>query len=66
MLEHLIAVARGRGLARVSLETGSFDAFAPARSLYAGVGFVTCGPFGDYRPAASSAFMTLELGTQAE
>ncbi len=33
MLEHLLAVARDRGFKQVSLETGSMDAFAPARSL---------------------------------
>src|SRR6266851_357581 len=33
MLDHLIGVARERGCLRMSLETGSMDAFAPARSL---------------------------------
>jgi len=32
MLDHLIGVARDRGYRRVSLETGSMQAFAPARS----------------------------------
>jgi len=61
MLAHLIGVARERGCRRVSLETGSMDAFAPARSLYAGAGFRPCGPFGDYSPSGSSSFMTLSL-----
>jgi putative acetyltransferase len=61
MLDHLIGVARGRSCRRVSLETGSMDAFAPARSLYASAGFTPCGPFGDYRPAGTSTFMTLSL-----
>ncbi len=30
MLDHLISVARERGYRRVSLETGTTDAFAPA------------------------------------
>ncbi len=34
MLGHLIGVARERGFSRVSLETGSMEAFAPARSMY--------------------------------
>ena len=34
MVEHLLAVARGRGYRRVSLETGTMDEFAPARALY--------------------------------
>jgi putative acetyltransferase len=61
MVEHLIAVARDRGLARISLETGSMDAFAPARSLYRKAGFVPCGPFGDYPGGHTSSFMTLDL-----
>jgi putative acetyltransferase len=61
MVDHLIWVARERGVSRVSLETGSQPAFAPARSLYARAGFTPCGPFGDYRPSPSSTFMTLEL-----
>lgn len=61
LLDHLIDVARDRGVTRVSLETGSMSAFAPARSLYASVGFSPCGPFGDYRPSRNSSFMTLEL-----
>ena len=61
LVDHLIAVARQRRLSRVSLETGSMAAFAPARALYAGAGFEPCGPFGDYRPSANSVFMTLSL-----
>jgi putative acetyltransferase len=61
LVQHLIAVARDRGVRRVSLETGSMAAFAPARSLYASVGFMSTGPFGDYRPSVNSTFMTLVL-----
>ena len=61
MVEHLIGVAASRGMRRVSLETGSMEAFAPARSLYASVGFVPCGPFGDYRPSPNSAYMTRSI-----
>jgi putative acetyltransferase len=61
MLDHLLAVARERGCRRVSLETGSMDAFAPARSMYATAGFRPCAPFGDYRPSRNSTFMTLAL-----
>lgn len=65
MLGHLIEVARERGCRRVSLETGTMLAFAPARSLYASAGFEPCGPFGGYRPSPSSAFMTLSLRDSA-
>ena len=62
MVDHLIGVALDRGFRRVSLETGSMPAFAPARSLYASAGFRPCGPFGDYSPSANSTYMTLALG----
>jgi putative acetyltransferase len=61
IVEHLLAVAVARGARRVSIETGSMEAFAPARALYASVGFVPCGPFGDYAESPNSAFMTLLL-----
>ena len=61
MVEHLLGVARDRGFRRVSLETGSMAAFAPARSLYASAGFTLCGPFGDYGPSPNSTFMTMPL-----
>src|SRR5690349_2162103 len=50
ILDHILAVARSRGYERLSLETGSSDAFAPAHRLYESVGFERCGPFGDYVP----------------
>jgi len=59
LLEHLLRVARERGYRRVSLETGSQEAFAPARALYARFGFQPCGPFGEYVEDPSSVFMTL-------
>lgn len=63
MLDHLLRVARSRGCRRVSLETGSMEAFAPARALYESAGFRVCEPFADYRPSANSAFMTLDVGS---
>jgi putative acetyltransferase len=61
MVDHLLGVARERGYRRVSLETGSMDAFVPARSLYASAGFTPSGAFGDYRLSPNTAFMTLPL-----
>ncbi len=58
MVDHLIGIARDRGFRRVSIETGSMEAFAPARALYASAGFSECGPFGDYVPSVNSTFMT--------
>jgi putative acetyltransferase len=66
MLDHLLAEARRRGYRRVSLETGSMDAFAPARSLYAGAGFFPCEPFDDYRPSPRSVYMMICLDEAVE
>jgi putative acetyltransferase len=66
MLRHIMAAARARGMSRLSLETGSWAYFAPARALYARHGFVECGPFGEYREDPNSVFMTLELGGEEE
>ena len=61
LLERIVAAARTAGLTRLSLETGSWPYFAPARALYARHGFVECGPFGDYSEDPNSVFMTLAL-----
>ena len=61
MLRHIMDAARARGMSRLSLETGSWPYFAPARALYARHGFVECGPFGDYREDPNSVFMTIKL-----
>jgi putative acetyltransferase len=58
ILAALLGRARERGLRRVSLETGTSDAFAPARRLYTAAGFLPCGPFGDYAPSPYSAYLT--------
>ena len=58
MLTHIVGEARARGYARLSLETGSMQAFAPARTLYASFGFAHCGPFADYAEDPNSVFMT--------
>ena len=61
LLDHILAEARQRSCERVSLETGSMDAFKPARRLYTRSGFVECMPFSDYKPDPNSIFMTLRL-----
>jgi putative acetyltransferase len=65
MVEYLLALARARGYRRVSLETGSMAAFAPARALYVSVGFETCPPFAGYGPSPNSICMTLALDSPA-
>ena len=61
VVRHLLVVAQEQGCERVSLETGSMAAFAPARALYASEGFEPCGAFGDYPEHPHSAFMTRSL-----
>ena len=62
MVRHIMARALERGMTRLSLETGSWPYFLPARALYARHGFTECGPFGEYREDPNSVFMTLALG----
>ena len=62
VLAHIVAEARARSYSRLSLETGSMEAFAPARRLYETFGFTYCPPFGDYADDPNSVFMTRALG----
>ena len=61
LLSHILKEARRRSYRRVSLETGSMEAFEPARKLYAGFGFEYCEPFAEYVEDPHSVFMTREL-----
>ena len=61
ILRYIINEAEKRQFLRLSLETGSDDAFTPAFSLYEKFGFVYCEPFANYREDPFSRFMTLEL-----
>ena len=61
MLRHIIDVARTSGMTRLSLETGSWDYFKPARALYRRHGFVECAPFDTYQPDPNSLFFTRDL-----
>ena len=58
VLNHIIQVAKARGYSRLSLETGSGEAFKPALALYQRSGFEFCDPFADYRSDPFSVFMT--------
>jgi putative acetyltransferase len=61
LLEYIIEEAKRRGYLRLSLETGSMDAFEPARRLYASFGFKYCKLFSDYIEDPNSVFMAKEL-----
>jgi putative acetyltransferase len=62
LLEHIIGEARARGLTRLSLETGSGEAFEPALALYRRRGFTSGPAFGDYQASAFNQFLHLDLG----
>ena len=61
LLQFIIDLAKAQGFTSISLETGTQDYFAPARSLYRKFGFTDCGPFGQYKLDPNSHFMTLNL-----
>ena len=61
ILQHLLNEAKTRGYTKVSLETGSMDAFLPVRRLYETFGFTYCEPFDQYTDDPNSKFMTLNL-----
>ncbi|TWT24920.1 GNAT family N-acetyltransferase [Planomicrobium sp. CPCC 101110] len=61
LLEHILEEAKRRGYKRVSLETGTMEAFEPARNLYASFGFRYCEPFSDYKEDPNSVFMSKEI-----
>ena len=61
LLTQLLALARERGHAQVSLETGTGPSFDAAGALYEAFGFVDCPAFGGYRPSPHNRYMTLTL-----
>lgn len=61
MLTHILTEAKRRSYHRVSLETGAFPYFEPARQLYFRFGFTLCKPFANYKLDPNSVFMTKEL-----
>jgi putative acetyltransferase len=61
VLTHIMAEAGRMGMSRLSLETGAWDYFIPARAFYRRHEFVECAPFADYKPDPNSVFMTRVL-----
>jgi len=61
LLEHLIEIAQGNGMTRLSLETGASTYFDAARALYASHEFQVCEAFADLPPHPDSVFMTREI-----
>ena len=61
LLERIIAEARGRGLRRLSLETGRGEAFEPALALYRRRGFTEGEVFASYERSAFNRFLHMDL-----
>jgi putative acetyltransferase len=61
LLEHIIGVARSRGMVRLSLETGSGPAFDAALALYRRYGFAEGDAFAQYRRSEFNQFLHLSL-----
>ncbi len=61
VLTHIILQASQKGMRRLSLETGSSNAFSAARAMYLRNGFEICGPFSDYTLDPHSVFMAKQI-----
>lgn len=61
LLDHMLTIARARGYRRLSLETGSGEAFEPALALYRKNGFVNGEVFGGYDATSFNQFLHLDL-----
>jgi putative acetyltransferase len=61
MLEHLLVEGGRRRFSRISLETGSGEAFEPALNLYRRRGFRNGPAFGGYTATAFNQFLHLDL-----
>jgi putative acetyltransferase len=48
LVQHMLDFARQKGVTRMSLETGTNEAFKPARELYKSFGFIESEAFSDY------------------
>lgn len=66
LLDRLLSTAAERGYERVSLETGTYPAFEPARRLYEQAGFTPCPPFAEYTDNPYSICLTRTVRTVTE
>ena len=58
MVAHIEDFARSSEIKRISLETGTNEAFKPARELYNSLGYQSCEAFGDYVLSEDNMCMT--------
>lgn len=58
MVAHIEDFAKRSGIERISLETGTNEAFKPARELYKSLEYNSCDAFGDYVLSEDNMCMT--------
>ena len=58
IVAHIENFAKSSGINRMSLETGTNEAFRPARELYKSLGYESCDAFGDYVLSEDNMCMT--------
>ena len=58
MVAHIEDFAGSSGIKRMSLETGTNEAFKPARELYKSLGYNSCDAFGEYVLSEDNMCMT--------
>lgn len=61
ILVHIEAEARRRGFAKIFIETGVGETYAPANALYRRHGFAERGPFGNYAKTGFNIFYEKRL-----
>lgn len=61
IVEYILGLAKRDNYQRISLETGSGEAFEPAISLYKRYGFVKGEAFGEYQKSEFNQFLHLSL-----
>jgi len=61
MVAHIEEFAKTQGINRISLETGTGEAFKPARELYISLGYLECDAFGEYVLSDDNTCMTKVL-----
>ena len=61
MVAHIEEFARRSGIERMSLETGTNEAFKAARELYKSLGYNSCDAFGDYVLSEDNMCMTKSI-----
>jgi putative acetyltransferase len=64
ILQFILNYAEDYGYSQVSLETGSMDAFIPARKMYEKFGFHYCSTFADYIKDENSVYMNKKFSRE--